>query len=111
MFGGKDKDGKLAPVEIMKYDENPDWVKIEISDQTAALPIVGMKSLSVEEKFYIVGGLDCPYLAIELNFSNRRNLWGWSQRDHIKGSDIRVEGGRPIEKIPESNAGTESEDG
>ena len=55
VFGGKDKDDNIAPVEIMKEDE--DWVIIEISGN-GALPYVGMKSLSLEGKFYILGGLD-----------------------------------------------------
>ena len=58
VFGGKDKNGGLAPVEIMRHDDDQVWVKIEMSDQTSSLPIVGMKSLSLGEKFYIVGGLD-----------------------------------------------------
>ena len=55
VFGGKDKDDNIAPVEIMKEDQN--WDIIEIHGD-GSLPYVGMKSLSLEGKFYILGRLD-----------------------------------------------------
>ena len=63
MFGGKDQDDNIAPVEIMKHADNQDWAIIEMSDLQSPLPYVGMKSLSLEDKFYIVGGSDWPRYA------------------------------------------------
>ena len=72
MFGGKDQNDQIAPVEIMKEDQ--DWVIIEISGQ-GALPFVGMKSISLQDKFYIIGGLDWPReIFRKLNFSHRWSL-------------------------------------
>ena len=58
VFGGKkDNDGGAAPLEIIRFEDDQDWLIIEMSDQTP-LPLVGMKSLSYEDNFYILGEME-----------------------------------------------------
>ena len=56
VFGGKDEGEGPAPVEIIRFEDDQDWLIIEMSDQKP-LPLVGMKSLIFEDKFYILGGM------------------------------------------------------
>ena len=54
VVGGKDAAGVGAPVEMIRHGENQEW-KVMGTTVLGQLPSVGMKGLSVDNKFYILG--------------------------------------------------------
>ena len=57
VFGGKadNEVGDEAPTEIIKYEEDVEWKKIEMMNNAAYIPYVGMESLNIGPKLYILG--------------------------------------------------------